>query len=75
MGAVVIGLALPAFTRYRRRLDYPGDDLPAGYDHPARKGQPAAIDAGLAWLWQPDLITEPHLRVVGHGISMPSATS
>ena len=35
-GAVVIGLALPAFTRYRRQPDYP-----ARNDHAATKGRPA----------------------------------
>ena len=47
-GAVVIGLALPAFTRYRRRPDYPGEDLSAGDDHAAGRDRPAAVDAGLA---------------------------
>jgi hypothetical protein len=31
-GAVVIGLALPAFTRYRCGPDYPGEDQSAGDD-------------------------------------------
>jgi hypothetical protein len=56
----VIGLALPAFTRYRRRPDYPaGEDSADGGDradvreHPERgsltgEGLPAIIDAGLA---------------------------
>jgi len=59
-GAVVIGLALPAFTRYRRRPDYPGEGLSAGEDlsageglsagddHAAGRDRPAAVDAGLA---------------------------
>jgi MFS family permease len=47
-GAVVIGLALPAFTRYRRPPDYPvpedrraGDDRRAREDQRARGGEPA----------------------------------
>jgi MFS family permease len=42
VGAVVIGLALPTFTRYRRPPDYPaGETRPAGEDRPAREGRPA----------------------------------
>jgi hypothetical protein len=55
-GAVVIGLALPAFTRYRRRPDYPACEDPAGEDLvdedtpeetvlPGRAA-PAIVDAG-----------------------------
>ena len=41
-GAVVIGLVLPAFTRYRRLPYYPAtQDRPAGADRRAREGQPA----------------------------------
>jgi MFS family permease len=60
-GAVVIGLALPAFTRYRRQPDYPAGedrraredspavkDRPPGEDRNARENRPAAVDAGLA---------------------------
>jgi MFS family permease len=53
VGAVVIGLALPAFTRYRRRPDYAGSDLPTGGELPAggdrpAGDRPAGVDAGLA---------------------------
>jgi len=49
VGAVVIGLALPAFTRYRRPPDYPaGDGECAGEGRSARKDQSATVDAGLA---------------------------
>ncbi len=42
VGAVVIGLALPAFTRYRRPPDYPaGEERPAGEDRPAREDESA----------------------------------
>ena len=53
-GAVVIGLALPAFTRYRRRPDYTGEDLSAGEhlsagdDEPVGRDRSAAVEAGLA---------------------------
>ena len=59
-GAVVIGLALPAFTRYRRQPDCPdgadrlnGGDRVDGMEHPGGdnltgEGRPAIVDAGLA---------------------------
>ncbi|MBO0815064.1 MAG: hypothetical protein J2P30_07945, partial [Actinobacteria bacterium] len=71
-GAVVIGLALPAFTRYRRQPDYPaGDGRPAGEarcageDHSAGKTTPPGQTAptgkptprGLATL--PDMASRP----------------